>query len=96
MGKALFIIDGRFPGNTMHDPDETSHKEHVVDVNIKSLSSFCNKMEGTFEQYQKASNFKEEIATIAPQLEVNNFAQIEFHYPSAKYQVTIVPPKFIE
>ena len=96
MGKALFITDGRFPGNTMRDPDETSHNEQIINVDIKSLQSFCDKMEGALEQLQDASNFKEQIEKIAPQLESNNFAKIEFTYPSARYRLAIVPPKFTE
>ena len=30
MSTTLFIIDGRFPGNTMRDPDETSHDEQLI------------------------------------------------------------------
>ena len=95
MSTTLFIIDGRFPGNTMRDPNETSHNEQIIDLNnIKSLQSFCDKMESALEQFKDASNFETEIATIASQLEVNNFAKIQFDYPSARYYVTIVPPKF--
>lgn len=52
MSKALFIIDGRFQGNTMRDPDETSHDEQLVHLkNIHSLQKFCDKMEDAFEQF---------------------------------------------
>lgn len=38
MSTTLFIIDGRFPGNTMRDPDETSHDEQLIHLkNIHSL-----------------------------------------------------------
>lgn len=95
MSKALFIIDGRFQGNTMRDPDETSHDEQLVHLkNIHSLQKFCDKMEDAFEQFKDAKNFETEIAKIALQLDVNNFAQIKFIYPSGRYYVTIVPPKF--
>lgn len=95
MSTTLFIIDGRFPGNTMCDPDETSHDEQLIHLkNIHSLQEFCDKMKDVFEQFNDASNFETEIATIASQLEVNNFAKIQFDYPSARYYVTIVPPKF--
>lgn len=44
--------------------------------------------------FKDSSNFQEEIEKIKPQLEVENFAQITFEYPSSRYKVTIVPPKF--
>ena len=77
MSTTLFIIDGRFPGNTMRDPAEISHDEQLIHLkNIYSLQEFCDKMKDAFEQFNDASNFETEIATIASQLEVNNFAII--------------------
>lgn len=79
----------------MSDPDETSHDEHIANCyKIKSLQTFCDKMRDALVQFNDASNFETELAKIAPQLDVNNFAQIEFTYPSGRYYVTIVPPKF--
>lgn len=43
MSTTLFIIDGRFPGNTMRDPDETSHDEQLIHLkNIHSQHSLKN------------------------------------------------------
>lgn len=79
----------------MRDPDEISHDEQLIYLkNIHSLQEFCDKMESALEQFKDVSNFKTEIAKIAPQLDVNNFAKIEFTYPSERYYITIVPPKF--
>ena len=94
MSKTLVITHGRHPGNRMSDPDNITYDEQIIDTNIKSLESFCKKMVSALENFENASNFKEETKTIESQLKTNNFAQLEFKYPFSVYNVTIVPPKF--
>lgn len=94
MSKTLVITRGRHPGNRMSDPDNITYNEQVIDTNIASLDSFCKKMVSALENFENASNFKEETETIASQLKTNNFAQLEFKYPFSVYNVTIVSPKF--
>ena len=96
MSQTLIITRGRYPGNRMIDPDETTYNEQIIDTNIKSLDSFCKKIVDALERFENASNFQEETKTIASQLKINNFAQLEFEYPFSRYNVTIVTPKFEE
>ena len=51
-------------------------------------------MVGALENFEDTSNFQEEVEKIKPQLEIYNFAQLNFEYPSSRYHITIVPPKF--
>jgi len=94
MSHVLIIIQGRNPGNRMSDPDNTSYTEQIIETNIKLLDIFCEKIVGALENFEDASNFQEEIEKIKPQLKIDNFAKIEFNYPTSKYDVTIVAPKF--
>ena len=88
MTQTLFIIKGTHQGNRMGDPDNITYSEEFAETKTKSLNVFCEKMVDVL------ANFQEEIEKIKPQLEVENFAQITFEYPSSRYHITIVPPKF--
>lgn len=94
MSHVLIIIQGRHPGNRMSDPDNTSYTEQIIETNIKLLDIFCEKIGYALDRFENASNFEEEIKKIKPQLKIDNFAKIEFSYPTSKYDVTIVAPKF--
>ena len=94
MSQTLFIIKGTHQGNRMCDPDNITYTEDFVETKIKSLDVFCEKMVGALENFEDASNFQEEVEKIKPQLKIDNFAKIEFSYPTSKYDVTIVAPKF--
>lgn len=94
MSQTLFIIKGTHQGNRMCDPNNITYTEDFVETKIKSLDVFCEKMVGALENFEDASNFQEEVEKIKPQLEVYNFAQLNFEYPSSRYHITIVPPKF--
>lgn len=94
MSHVLIITKGTHQGNRMWDPDNITYNEHHIETNIKSLEVFCEKMVDVLENYEDASNFQEEIKKIKPQLEVDNYAQLNFEYPSSRYKLTIVAPKF--
>ena len=94
MSQTLFIIKGTHQGNRMGDPDNITYTEEFVETKIKSLNIFCEKVIDALENFEDASNFQEEVKKIKPQLEVYNFAQLNFEYPSSRYKITIVPPKF--
>jgi hypothetical protein len=94
MSQTLFIIKGTHQGNRMGDPDNITYTEEFVETKIKSLNIFCEKVIDALENFEDASNFQEEVEKIKPQLEVYNFAQLNFEYPSSRYKITIVPPKF--
>lgn len=94
MPQTLIIIKGLHAGNRMIDPDETTYNEQIIETNIKLLDVFCKKIVDALDRFENASNFKEEVDEIEPQLKVNNFAQLEFDYPFSEYNVTIVAPKF--
>ena len=78
----------------MFDPDDISYNEEFIKTNIKSLDVLCEKLVDALVSYEDASNFQEEVNKIKPQLNVNNFAQLQFEYPSSRYKLTIVAPKF--
>ena len=94
MPQTLFIIKGTHQGNRMGDPDNITYSEEFAETKTKSLNIFCEKMVDVLVHFKDSSNFQEEIEKIKPQLEVENFAQITFEYPSSRYKITIVPPKF--
>lgn len=94
MSQTLFIIKGTHQGNRIGDPDNITYTEEFVETKIKSLNIFCEKVIDALENFEDASNFQEEVEKIKPQLEVYNFAQLKFEYPSSRYKITIVPPKF--
>lgn len=94
MSNVLIITKGTHQGNRMFDPDDISYNEEFIKTNIKSLDVLCEKLVDALVSYEDASNFQEEVKKIKPQLEINNFAQLQFEYPSSRYKLTIVAPKF--
>ena len=95
MSNVLFITKSTHQGNRMFDPDEIKYAQQIINTNIKTLDVFCEQViEALKENYENASNFQEEIKTIASQFENNNFAQVDFQFASSTYTVTIVAPKF--
>ena len=94
MSQTLIIIQGTHAGNRMIDPNKKTYNEQIIETNIKSLDVFCKKIVDALDRFENASNFKEEVEKIEPQLKINNFAKLEFNYPFSEYNVTIVAPKF--
>ena len=95
MSQTIFITKGKHAGNRMFDPDETTYDQQIIDTEIKTLDVFCREViEALKNRFKNASNFQEEVETITSQLENNNFAQFDFKFPSSRYTVTIVTPKF--
>lgn len=94
MSNVLVITKGTHQGNRMCDPDDITYHEQHIDTDITDLNIFCYKMVGALENYEDASNFQEEVKKLKPQLETNNYAQLNFEYPSSRYKLTIVAPKF--
>lgn len=94
MSQTLIIIQGTHAGNRMIDPNKKTYNEQIIETNIKSLDVFCKKIVDALDRFENASNFKEEVEKIEPQLKINNFAKLEFTYPFSEYNVTIVVPKF--
>lgn len=94
MTQTLFIIKGTHQGNRMGDSDTITYTEEFAETKTKSLNGFCEKMVDVLVNFKDSSNFQEEIEKIKHQLKVKNFAQIKFEYPSSRYHITIVPPKF--
>lgn len=94
MSHVLIITKGTHQGNRMGDPDNITYNEQYISTSIKSLDVFCKSLIEALENYEDASNFQEEVEKLKPQLEVDNYAQLNFEYPSSRYKLTIVPPKF--
>ena len=93
--QALFIVHEVHQGNTMRDSDVESISEDILTTtNIFDIKTFCDKIIDILKDFQDSKNFDDEIAKIPAMLNKNNFAQLLFQYPSSKYYVTIVSPKF--
>ena len=94
MSHVLIITKCTHQGNRMFDPDDITYNEQHINTTIKSLDVFCESLIEALEHYEDASNFQEEVKKIKPQFEVDNYAQLKFKYPSSRYELTIVAPKF--
>lgn len=91
MSQTLILIETHY---TTRFSNTQNSEEQVIDNDTPSFAAYCDQLPKLLEQFNRATNFQEEIKKIKPQLGKNNFAQITFKEALIQYHITLVPPKF--